>query len=118
MKKIIVTAFILLIFGLFLNVVNAEDIVPVPNQAVENVNNGTVNEATTKSIDIASRGFDSRVPFMLQFDQKACIDKCSQDHTTCISGAGKNATAVNNCDEKRWRCTLSCDHKYYGSHTF
>ena len=53
MKKVILTAFVLLIFGLFLNVVNAEDIVPVPNQAVENVNNATVNESTTKSIDIA-----------------------------------------------------------------
>ena len=55
LKKVILTAFVLLIFGLFLNVVNAEDIVPVPNQAVENVNNATVNESMTKSTDIASR---------------------------------------------------------------
>ncbi len=118
MKKVILTAFVLLIFGLFLNVVNAEDIVPVPNQAVENANNATVNESTIKSIDIASRDFDSRVPFIFQHDHKACIDQCSQNHTTCMTSVGENATAANNCDEKRWRCTLSCDNKFYGSHTF
>ena len=118
LKKVILTAFVLLIFGLFLNVVNAEGIVPVPNQAVENVNNATVNESTTKSTDIASRDFDSRVPFIFQHDHKACIDQCSQNHTTCMSSVGENATAANNCDEKRWRCTLSCDNKFYGSHTF
>ena len=118
MKKAILIAFVLLIFGLFLNVVNAEDIVPIPNQAVENANNATVNESTIKSIDIASRDFDSRVPFIFQHDHKACIDTCSQDHTSCMTSVGENATAANNCDEKRWRCTLSCDNKFYGSHTF
>jgi hypothetical protein len=118
MKKVILTVFILSIFGLFLTVVNAEDIIPSPNQAVENANNVTLNESTTKSIDIASRDFDSRVPFMFQHDHKGCIDTCSLDHTRCMSVVGENATAVNNCDEKRWRCTLSCDNKFYGSHTF
>ncbi|MCH7623049.1 MAG: hypothetical protein IIB46_03105 [Nitrospinae bacterium] len=118
MKKMVLVAFILSIFGLFLNVVNAEDIVPVPEDTVEIVNTDNAAEPNTKSIQISGRDFNSHVPFMLQQDHKVCIDQCSDKHTSCISGTGNNPTAINNCDEQRWRCTLSCDNKYYGSHTF
>ncbi len=118
MKKMVLVAFILSIFGLFLNVVNAKDIVPVPEGTVEIVNTDNTAEPNTKSIQISGRDFNSHVPFMLQQDHKVCIDQCSDKHTSCISGAGNNPTAINNCDEHRWRCTLSCDNKYYGSHTF
>ena len=118
MKKIVMAAFILFIFGFFLNVGAAEDIVPGPDGAVEIVNNDKAAEPSTKSIQISVRDFNSHVPFMLQHDHKVCIDQCSDKHTSCINGAGNNPTAINNCDEHRWRCTLSCDHKYYGSHTF
>jgi len=118
MKKIVLAAFILFVFGLFLNVVNAEDIVPVPDGAVEIVNTDNVAEPRTKSIQISERDFNSHVPFMFQHDQKTCMDQCSKEHTSCIKGAGNKFSAINNCDELRWRCTLSCDHKSYGSHTF
>jgi len=118
MKKIVMATLILFIFGLFLNVVAAEDIVPVPDGEVEIVINDKAAESSTKSIQISGRDFNSRVPFMLQHDHKVCIDQCSEKHTSCIKGVGENPSAINNCDEHRWRCTLSCDHKYYGSHTF
>ena len=118
MKKIVLAAFTLSIFGLFLKVLIAEDVVPVPDRTVEIVNTDNVAEPWTKSIRISERELNFHVPFLFQHDQKACIDQCSVKHTSCVSGAGNNFTAINNCDEQRWRCTLSCDHKYYGSHTF
>jgi len=111
-------ALILFIVGLFPNVVTAEDIVPVPDSAVEIVNTDNATEPSTKSIQISGRDFNSHVPIMLQQDHKVCIDQCSEKHTSCVKGAGENPSAVNNCDEHRWRCTLSCDNKYYGSNTF
>ena len=118
MKKIVMAALIVFIFGLFPNVVTAEDIAPVPDGAVGIVNNVKVAELSTESIQISVKDFNSHVPFLLQNDHKACIDQCSEKHTSCIKGVGNNPSAINNCDEHRWRCTLSCDNKFYGSHTF
>ena len=118
MKKMVMAALIFSIFGLFLNVVNAEDIVPDPDGAVEIVNTDNAVEPCTQSIKISGRDFNSHVPFLLQHEYKGCIDQCSENHTSCIKGAGENSTDINNCDEQRWRCTLSCDNKFYGSHTF
>ena len=116
MDKKIFIAFILLIFGLFVNVVYAEDIPSGSDQIVGNVNTAAA-EAETYLIEISNRDFDSNLPFVLQQDHKACIDKCSRSHTGCISKVGNNPSAINNCDEQRWRCTLSCDDQFYGLNT-
>jgi len=117
MDKKIFIAFILLIFGLFVNVVYAEDIPSRSDQIVGNVNTAAA-ESETYLIEISNRDFDSNLPFVLQQDHKACIDKCSRSHTGCISKVGNDPTAINNCDEQRWRCTLSCDAQFYGSNAF
>lgn len=118
MKKLIFTTFILSILGLLFNVVHAEEITPPSNQTVVTENNNNPAEPGIKPVEISKRDFYSHVPFVFQHDYNACMNKCSQDHTSCVSKTGDNPTAINNCDEQRWRCTLSCDDKYYGSNTF
>ena len=117
MKKLLFTVFILFIFGLLVNVVYAEDIASTSNQTVGITNIDNSAEPGTNLIQISNRDLNPNLPFVLQQDHKACIDKCSQGHTSCMQRVGGNPSAVNNCDEKRWRCTLSCDDKYYGSNS-
>jgi len=118
MKKILLTLFILSIFGLLVNVVYAEDSAPRPNPTVGIADNDKTVEPETNLINISNKNLNSDLSFVLQFDHKGCIDKCSRDHSSCMNKVGGNPSAVNNCDEKRWRCTLSCDDKYYGLNTF
>jgi len=115
MKKILFTVFILSIFGLLVNVVYAEDSAPPSNQTVGIANNDNSAEAGTNLIKISNRDFNPDLPFVVQQDHRACIDKCSQSHSSCMNKVGGNPSAINNCDEQRWRCTLSCDDKYYRS---
>ncbi len=118
MKKILFTVFILSIFGLLVNVVYAEDSAFPSNPTVGIANNDNSAEAGTNVIQISNRNLNSNLPFVVQQDHKACIDKCSRAHSSCMNKVGGNPSAVNNCDEHRWRCTLSCDDKYYGSYPF
>jgi len=115
MKKILFTVFILSIFGLLVNVVYAEDSAFPSNQTVGIANNDNSAEAGTNVIKISNRNLSSNLPFVLQQKYKVCIDKCSRAHSSCMNKVGGNPSAINNCDEQRWRCTLSCDDKYYGS---
>jgi len=118
MKKILFTVFILIIFGLLVNVVYAENSASSSSQTVGIANHDNSAEAGTNVIKISNRNLNSNLPFVVQQDHKACIDKCSRAHSSCMNKVGGNPTAVNNCDEHRWRCTLSCDDKYYGSYFF
>ncbi len=115
MKKILFTVFILSILGLLVNVVYAEDSASPSNPTVGIANHDNSAEAGTHVIQISNRNLNSDLPFVVQQDHKACIDKCSRAHSSCMNKVGGNPSAVNNCDEHRWRCTLSCDDKYYGS---
>ena len=118
MKKILFTVFILIIFGLLVNVVYAENSASSSSQTVGIANNDNSAEAGTNVIKISNRNLNSNLPFVVQQDHKACIDKCSRAHSSCMNKVGGNPSAINNCDEQRWRCTLSCDDKYYGSYSF
>jgi len=118
MKKILFTIFILIIFGLLVNVVYAENSASSSSQTVGIANNDNSAEAGTNVIKISNRNLNSNLPFVVQQEHKACIDKCSRAHSSCMNKVGGNPTAVNSCDEHRWRCTLSCDDKYYGSYSF
>ncbi len=117
MDKKIFIAFILLTFGLFVTVVYAEDIASPSDPIIGNAKTDVAAEPETYLIEISNRDFDSNLPFVLQQDHKACIDKCSRSHTGCINKVGNDPSAINNCDEQRWRCTLSCDNQFYGSNT-
>ena len=114
MKKILFTVFVLSIFGLLVNVVYAEDSASPFNQAVGIANNDNSAEAGTKVIKISNRNLNSNLPFVVQQDHKVCIDRCSRAHSSCMNKVGGNPSSINNCDEHRWRCTLSCDDEYYG----
>ncbi len=118
MKKILFTVFILSIFGLLVNVVYAEDSAFSSNPTVGTANNDNSAEAGTNLIQISNRNLNSDLPFVVQQNHKACIDKCSRAHSSCMNRVGGSPSAVNNCDEQRWRCTLSCDDKYYRSNPF
>ena len=53
------------------------------------------------------------LPYLLQADQKACLDKCSQAFDTCMSGAGNSADAKFRCEDKRRTCTLACNNEWH-----
>ncbi len=73
MNKKIFIAFILLIFGLFVTVVYAEDIASPSDPIIGNAKTAAA-EPETYLIEISNRDFDSNLPFVLQQDHKACID--------------------------------------------
>ncbi len=118
MKKMIFSVFFLSVFGLLVNVVYAEESTHPSKPTVGIANNESAVEPGTDLINISHRDINSNLPFVLQFDHKACMDQCSQAHTSCMSKAGGNPSAINNCDEQRWRCTLNCDDRYYGLNPF
>ncbi len=118
MRKILFTVFILSIFGLLVNVVYAGDSASPSSLTVGIANNDKTVESGTDLIKISIRDLNPDLSFVLQFDHKACVDQCSRAHSSCMSKTGGNPSAVNNCDEHRWRCTLSCDDKYYGLNPF
>ncbi len=57
-------------------------------------------------------GSDFQLPYILQQTQKACLDKCTQEFDSCMSGAGENPSAQFRCGEKKWMCTRSCDNQF------
>ena len=62
------------------------------------------------SVDMPNTNPD--LPYMLQNGQGACLDMCQKTFDTCMS-SGKSADDKYRCDDNRWRCTRSCDSKWY-----
>ncbi len=67
---------------------------------------------------IAYQSLNPDLPFLLQVNQQACLDQCSQAYDSCMNGAGDNASAKFRCGEKRRMCTLGCDNKWYSKMQF
>ena len=55
----------------------------------------------------------SDLPYLLQANQMACLDKCSQAYDSCRSGAGDSGDAKFRCEDKRRMCTLGCNNEWY-----
>ncbi len=115
MKKVMFSVLALIsILGLLANVVFAEEVAFPSKPAVAIANNGSTVEPGTVLTEVSSRDFSSSLPYVLQQDYKVCLDQCTQDHSSCMSKAGGNPTAENQCDEMQWRCTRGCEDKFYG----
>ena len=52
------------------------------------------------------------LPFLSQHNQKGCLDSCQMKHDTCMQSAN-SANSKYLCDDNRWRCTRTCDNKWY-----
>jgi hypothetical protein len=56
------------------------------------------------------------LPYLIQANQKACLDKCSQAYDSCMSGTGDSGDAKFRCEDKRRTCTLGCNNEWYPKH--
>lgn len=90
-----------------------EDLNPakdISNEAVSKEMGITGKDCGKVQLDRAAlKNVHPELPFLLQGDQKECLDKCSQEFDACMSGVGDSADAEFRCGEKRWACTLNCD---------
>ena len=55
---------------------------------------------------------DPEHPFLLQRNQQECLNKCTQEFNSCMSGAGDDANKKFRCGESRWMCTRGCDNSF------
>ena len=62
---------------------------------------------------IAYETGDSGLPYLLQANQMACLEKCSQAFDSCMSGAGEGGDDELRCVVKRRMCTLGCNNEWY-----
>jgi len=52
------------------------------------------------------------LPFLLQQNQRACLDGCQMEFESCMKSAD-SADSKYRCNDNRWRCTRSCDNQWY-----
>jgi hypothetical protein len=80
-----------------------------------NLANDSVHKAecTDKKIQISSfETANPELPYLLQKNQQACLDRCTEEFNSCISGAGDSADKKFRCGESRWMCTRGCDNQF------
>ena len=61
---------------------------------------------------VTLEGFDFQLPYLLQKSQKSCLDKCTQEFDSCMSGTEGNLSGQFRCGEKKWMCTRGCDNQF------
>ena len=69
-------------------------------------------------LKVAYETGNPNLPYLLQANQKACLDKCSQAFDSCMSGAGDSPDAKFRCEDKRRICALRCDNEWYSKVNF
>jgi len=116
MKKSMLIFYSLLLFSLTTNIGNAGELSSssdISNKAVV-MDQGTSVEICDKAQlkNAALEKNTPELPYLLQSDQQACLDKCTQEYDSCVSGAGDSADSQFRCGEKRWMCTRSCDNAF------
>ena len=98
---------IALIFSLLASVGIAQDL---------NLNTDTYKMNSERNqVEVERAGFvdaNPDLPYLLHQSQHACLKTCQKDWDICVNKA-KDATHLNDCDEYRWRCTLSCSNQWY-----
>jgi len=62
---------------------------------------------------IAYKMYDLDSPYLLQANQKACLDKCSQEFDSCMSGASDSGDAKFRCEDRLRMCALGCNNEWY-----
>ncbi len=62
--------------------------------------------------NVTSEGIDFQLPYLLQKSQKSCLDKCTQEFDSCMSGTEGSPSAQFRCGEKKWMCTRGCDNQF------
>ncbi|GJL79918.1 MAG: hypothetical protein NPINA01_29070 [Nitrospinaceae bacterium] len=116
MKKPILIFFSVLLFSLAANTGHAREMNPsndISDKAVAMDQKASGTICAKKQLEKAAlENGNPELPFMLQRDLKTCLEKCSQEYDSCVSGAGDNAGAQFRCGEKRWMCTRSCDDAF------
>ena len=106
MKKSLLVFYTLLLFSLAATNGIAGELISsndVSNKAVS-MTEGTSGKICDKAQleNAGLQGGDPELPYLLQADQKVCLDKCTQEYESCVSGAGNSPDANFRCGEKRW----------------
>lgn len=117
MNKSISLLFVIFTFFLAVNFAGAEGLtsnIPASSPAT------TIdNQESQKSCDqvefrkVAYETGTSDLPYLLQANQMACLDKCSQAYASCMSSAGESGDTKFRCEDKRRMCTLGCNNAWH-----
>jgi hypothetical protein len=116
MKRLILIFFVTMICSLFAGqgIANeASNAMDADNQVIQQ--NGSTNKAECKNGTLQNNSFETanpELPYLLQRNQQACLDKCTQEFNSCMSGAGDSADQKFRCGESRWMCTRGCDNQF------
>lgn len=75
----------------------------------------TIHKTACENVKVQKSGLETgnpELPYLLQRGQHACLDKCTQEFNSCMSGAGDSADKKFRCGESRWMCTRGCDNQF------
>lgn len=73
------------------------------------------SETTCENVKVQNSAFETtnpELPYLLQRDQQACLDKCTEEFNSCMNGSGNSADKKFRCGESRWMCTRGCDNRF------
>ena len=116
MQKPIISLYVIFAFFFTASFAGAEGI--TSNTSVPDTSTTVNNESKTKCdqldfINVYNETGHPDLPYLLQANQKACLDKCSQAFDTCMNGAGNSPDGKFRCEDKRRMCTLGCNNEWY-----
>jgi hypothetical protein len=116
MKRLILTIVVTMIFSLIAGqgiAKEATDTIDAGSQI--NLLNSSTPKAECDNVKLQNSAFETakpELPYLLQRGQMACLDKCTQEFNSCMSGAGDSADKKFRCGESRWMCTRGCDNQF------